>query len=284
MRGPFRALVRLVVAVVVIGAVVVVGVMIWRGSGPLPDREQCRVSVGGHVVGLDPDQGELASLIAGVGVRRGMPARAVSIALATAYQESKIRNIAHGDRDSVGIFQQRPSQGWGTVKQIRDPHYATNKFFDALEKVKGYERMRITEAAQKVQRSGFPEAYEDHAADARTLASALTGYSESKFSCVVHDSNDVGTRRAVVAELERTYGAARTSNRARQDFTIPVDSSAAAQRRGWSMAQFLVGHARSHHIKSVVFDGLRWDQGKNSELGWVSSKSGGPTEIFVSMG
>ena len=78
--------------------------------------------------------------------------------------------------------------GWGTAKQVRDPYYATNAFYDALEKIDGYETMRITEAAQKVQRSGFPEAYEDHAIDARALASVLTGYSPGGlFTCVVHE-------------------------------------------------------------------------------------------------
>ena len=117
-----------------------------------------------------------------------MPARAATIALATAYQESKIYNLEHGDRDSLGLFQQRPSQGWGTREQILDPYYATNAFYDALAKVDGYESMRITEAAQEVQRSGFPEAYADHEADARVLASALTGHSPDGRSaaCVRH--------------------------------------------------------------------------------------------------
>ncbi len=125
-------------------------------------------------------------MISAIAVRRGMPARAASIALATAYQESKLRNIDHGDRDSLGLFQQRPSQGWGSAKQIQDPYYAINRFYDALAKIDGYQQMRITEAAQQVQRSGFPEAYEDHAPDGRALASALTGYSPARFSCVVH--------------------------------------------------------------------------------------------------
>ena len=85
-----------------------------------------------------------------------MPARAASIALATAYQESKLYNIDYGDRDSVGLFQQRPSQGWGTVAQLTDPEFATNAFYDALAKVDGYREMEITVAAQEVQRSGLP--------------------------------------------------------------------------------------------------------------------------------
>ena len=105
-----------------------------------------------------------------------MPARAASIALATAYQESKLYNIEHGDRDSLGLFQQRPSQGWGTVEQILDPVYATNAFYDALAEIDGYETMpdhRGRPGRCSGRRS--PTAYADHEADARALASALTG-------------------------------------------------------------------------------------------------------------
>ena len=155
--------------------------------GRCPTPRAASASVGGVVVDLSTEQAENATTIVAVGVRRGLPARAASIALATAYQESKLRNLDHGDRDSLGLFQQRPSQGWGTAAQIQDPYYAVNRFYDALVKVDGYQTMRITEAAQEVQRSGFPEAYEDHAADGRALASALTGYSRARFSCVVDD-------------------------------------------------------------------------------------------------
>src|SRR6476620_10529225 len=143
-----RILVFLLVLVVIGG----VGVAMWRGVGPLPDPEGCATRVAGTRVDLSPEQARNASVIAAVGVRRELPARAVSIALATAFQESKLRNLDHGDRDSLGLFQQRPSQGWGTAKQIQDPYYAVNAFYDALVKVHGYETMKITEAAQAVQR------------------------------------------------------------------------------------------------------------------------------------
>src|SRR3990170_477015 len=207
-------LVGLLVLVVVAAA----GVAVYRGVGPLPDPEGCTVEVGDVVVDLTTEQAENAALIAAIGVGRGLPARAVSIALATAYQESKITNLDHGDRDSLGLFQQRPSQGWGTAEDIQDPEYATNAFYDALQKVDGYEEMRITEAAQRVQRSGFPEAYEDHAADARALASALTGSSpDGQFSCIVRqraddESDDLdaagltGRAAAVREDLEDVLG------------------------------------------------------------------------------
>ncbi len=189
-----------------------------QGVGPVPDPEECRAEVGPTVSVISTEQAENASLIAAISVRRGMPPRAASIALATAFQESKLYNIDYGDRDSLGLFQQRPSQGWGTRKQIMDPEYSINAFYDALERIDGYEKMRITEAAQEVQRSGFPEAYQDHAGDARALASALTGETRpAAFSCVVrHDAssdptklNDDGlTKRAeaVRRDLEGAFG------------------------------------------------------------------------------
>ena len=140
-------------------------VVLMRGIGPAPDPEHCRARVGSTVLTLETEQATNAALIAAISVQRGMPARAASIALATAYQESKLYNIDFGDRDSLGLFQQRPSQGWGTRRQILDPAYSINAFYDALEKIEGYQTMRITQAAQAVQRSAFPEAYEDHAED-----------------------------------------------------------------------------------------------------------------------
>lgn len=97
------------------------------------------------------------------------------IAIATAMQESTLKNINYGDRDSLGLFQQRPSCGWGTPEQVKDPIYATGKFIDGLLKVNGWQNMRTTDAAQKVQRSGFPEAYQKWEQMAMAVATALVG-------------------------------------------------------------------------------------------------------------
>jgi hypothetical protein len=276
-----RSLVFLAVLAVIAG----VGVAIWRGTGPLPDPEQCAAQVSGRKVPLSTEQGRNAALIAAIGVQRGLPARAVSIALATAYQESKILNVAHGDRDSIGLFQQRPSQGWGTVKQIRDEHYSINKFYEALEKIDGYETMRITEAAQEVQRSGFPEAYEAHAPDARALASALTGYSPGgAFTCVVDEPSGSGRAEAVTKSLDAAFGttpADRTG--ARQDLAIPVTGGKDANRLGWAIAQYLVANAGPLKIHEVSFDGRTWRIGRKSEQGWTGSNATA-TKIEVNLG
>jgi hypothetical protein len=278
----FRTLVFVVVLAVVVG----VGIAFWRGSGPLPDPEGCSVSLDGHRVDLSTEQAENATLIAAIGIRRGLPARAVSIALATAYQESKIRNLDHGDRDSLGLFQQRPSMGWGTAKQVRDPYYATNAFYDALVKIDGYESMRITEAAQKVQRSGFPEAYSDHEIDARALASVLTGYSAGGlFTCVVHEPSQKGSGNRVIRQVEHAFGdldIKRTGSR--QDVALTVDDSAAGHRLGWSVAQFVLAHGVALHPDRIAYAGKQWHVGRDSEDGWGSGGSASDTEVRVSMG
>ena len=290
--GRVRLLLVVVVVLVVAGAG---GLLVWLGAGPLPDPEGCTATLDDVEVELTTTQAENAALIAAIATRRGLPARAVSIALATAFQESKLRNIDYGDRDSVGLFQQRPSQGWGTQEELLDPTYATNAFYDELEEVEGYEDMRITEAAQAVQRSGFPEAYEQHAEGARVLASALTGWSPARFSCVVSapggDAEAEGasglTPRAerVRDRLEEVFGdlalggfapggvdsghmegSAHYDGRALDVFVRPIGD--ANRRRGWAIASYLVANADELEIDHVIFDGRIWSAGRRSEEGW----------------
>src|SRR5204863_2501104 len=130
-----------------------------HGSSTDKTLGECTTKVGRLTVILTDEQARNASLISAISVRRGLPAHAATIGLATALQESKLYNLRGGDRDSLGLFQQRRSQGWGTARQILDPVYATNAFYDALVRVDGYQSLPVTEAAQEVQRSGFPEAY-----------------------------------------------------------------------------------------------------------------------------
>src|SRR5436190_14809253 len=123
-----------VVLVGMLAFVLVAGTAAWlwlRGSiGTLPIRSHCTATALGNSSELDPEQAGNAAIIASIGVRRGLPGRAATIGIATALQESKLVNLPGGDRDSLGLFQQRPSQGWGTPAEIRDPVYATNAFYD----------------------------------------------------------------------------------------------------------------------------------------------------------
>lgn len=238
----------------------------------------CVATVGDRTVEVDLEQAKWASLMAAKAQQRGLPPRATTIAIATAYQESKIRNIDYGDRDSVGLFQQRPSQGWGTVEQILDPQYSITKFYDALEKLDDYESMEITDAAQAVQRSGFPEAYADHEADARVLASSLRGFSPAAFAC----STDLKAESSTSADLEEYLDAA--FGRVRVDTDPSSGQSAIAltgrdvDSRGWALAQFLVANSTEFRISEVTFDDMRWEAGQ-SEPGWEPTEDASRTEV-----
>ncbi|MEU3553356.1 C40 family peptidase [Streptomyces fragilis] len=124
-----------------------------------------------RIEGLDlpGEQIPNARVIVATGVSMGVPHRGQVVALATALQESRLRNLSYGDRDSLGLFQQRPSQGWGTPDQIRDPVHASKRFYAALLEVSGWQQMTVTQAAQAVQRSAYPDAY----AQWEPLATAL---------------------------------------------------------------------------------------------------------------
>jgi len=171
---------------------------------------RCKVVSGkgdGASYEFTPEQAVNAATISAVGTSRAMPERAVTIALATALQESGLRNIEHGDRDSLGLFQQRPSQGWGTTKQIMDPTYAAGVFYEHLAKVPGYSRLPLTVAAQRVQRSGYPQAYAKHEPDATLLAAALTGRAAATLTCEGRpDATPAAGPDSVRAALVRDFG------------------------------------------------------------------------------
>ena len=149
----------------------------------LPLTDQCAALVTGDRVTVTTEQARYAAIIVAEAQRRELAPRASSIALATAYQESGIRNLDHGDLDSVGLFQQRPSQDWGSIEQIMDPWYASGKFYEALVRIPGWRDADLNDIAQKVQISAHPEAYRKHVPNARRLASALTGETPASFGC-----------------------------------------------------------------------------------------------------
>ncbi len=236
---------------------------------------------------FEPEQAVNAATITAVGTARGLPERAVTIALATALQESALRNIDYGDRDSLGLFQQRPSQGWGTPEEIMDPAYAAGKFYDHLVEVPGYTRLPLTVAAQRVQRSGFPQAYAKHEPDATLLAAALTGRSAATLTCegrpaATRDKGPDAVREALVrdfgrdvlqpagAEAGRARSAAPPASAGGSDgrtVTLPVpdDAGSAAGRdagqRGWQLAHWAVANASALHIERVSYAGREWVAG-----------------------
>ena len=277
-------IVRRTAAVVVPLALVVGGVWygISRHSASKGDDSVglCTTKVNGLSVVLTDTQARNASLISAIAVHRGMPAHAATIALATALQESKLYNLRGGDRDSLGLFQQRPSQGWGTPAEILDPVHATNAFYDALARVPGYESLPVTEAAQEVQRSGFPSAYAAYEPDARALASALTGFSPAAFACHLEASGDAtapAARRAAAVRrtLAPAFGAVPVSVTEGSRLQI----TAASPPQGWAIASFLVGRAPGLGLRHVGYAGRDWAVGSNA--GWQRGGSAGAGSVVV---
>lgn len=227
---------------------------------------ECTISAAGITETFDPDQTANAALIAAISMKRDLPSRAATIALTTAFQESKIRNLNYGDRDSLGLFQQRPSQGWGTAEQILDPVHATNAFYDALVKFKGYETADITKIAQKVQRSGYPEAYRDHEGQGRVLASTLTGYSPAGLTCRLDPATTHVAPEVVKADLAQQMGV--TTARA-ADGTLTV--TAADERQAWAVAHWAVARAQAYGVTKVSIGERTWDRSAGDD-GWSSGQ------------
>ncbi|WP_244501237.1 hypothetical protein [Streptomyces sp. TP-A0874] len=260
-----------------------------------PGAPGCRVTAGGD--GADPyelglSQARNAATIAAVGSSQGLPERAITIALATAMQESSLHNLDHGDRDSLGLFQQRPSQGWGEPEQIMDPVYSAGKFYEHLVEVPGYSRLPLTVAAQKVQRSGYPQAYAKHEPNAALLARALTGRSGASLNCTPGQGEDaVGDTGKVRAALHREFGAALPAGfenetggkRASSRVTVPVTgrSGAEAERRGWAVAHWAVAHSVELRIAEVSYAGRVWSASE-AGAGWRRVDEDAAREVVLS--
>ncbi len=236
---------------------------------------QCTITASGMTETFDPEQAGNAALIAAVSMKREMPARAATIALTTAFQESKIRNLRYGDRDSLGLFQQRPSQGWGDEKEILDPVYSTNAFFDALEKYKGYESADITKIAQRVQKSGYPEAYRDHEGQGRVLASTLTGHSPAGLTCRLDAPTSHSSPESVAADLERQMGVTDATGR---DAQLTVE--AADRRTAWAVAHWAVARAEQYGATSVSIGERTWDR-SDRDAAWSAGPDG--TTVTISL-
>jgi len=197
-------------AIGVLGFVGVGTVAVYWGPGLLDGNpqsvptERCTVTQGETSHSLTAEQADNAALIAAVGVRLGFDSAGVTVAIATGIQESSLRNLDYGDRDSLGLFQQRPSQGWGTIEQITDPYYSSETFYAVLRRVDGWEDLAVTDAAQAVQRSGFPLAYADHEDEAKAWALAFTGR-EGLVTCSVAGPS-VATPQLLADRLAADFG------------------------------------------------------------------------------
>lgn len=259
--GQKSALGRLAtILLVCIGAAAAIGVGVVVGAryiadlgapftdtpGPTLTRSpSCSVATPAGRLRLDLAQAANAVTIAAVGRQMGVVDGAVTVAYVASLQESKLRNLPYGDLDSLGLFQQRPSQGWGTPAQLVDPRYAASAFYRALMKVPGWEAMPVGDAAQAVQRSNGPDAYASWEHQGRMLAEALTGQDGAAFTCQ-YEAAAPGAEGAPLDE-----GVAAELGRGALD-------SAVAAPQGWATAAWLVGHAHDYAITAVTFLGQRW--------------------------
>jgi hypothetical protein len=259
-----RALVTFLALVAVAG--IVIAIQRVSSGHHQPGGPPCVATAGTTSYPLDLEQAANATTIAAVGKRLGLPDHAVTIALAAALQESKLLNLPNGDLDSVGLFQQRPSQGWGTANQIIVPRYAATAFYSHLATVRGWETMSVTDAAQSVQRSAAPDAYAAWEPVARLLAQVFTGETSAGLTCRFRQNS--GTANSGLAAAIA------------QELGSPSTGVSVQAARGWTVASWLVGHAQQYRIQSVAFAGQRWTP---SQAAW---KPGAPatSEVqFVAM-
>ncbi|PKQ25888.1 MAG: hypothetical protein CVT64_07560 [Actinobacteria bacterium HGW-Actinobacteria-4] len=255
----------LLILVLAAAAVIVVGPgLLNRYGDRLLSQSHCTVTLAGDAHTLTAEQANNAALISARSIQRRLPARAATIGIATAIQESSLRNINYGDRDSLGLFQQRPSQGWGSEEQVMDPYYSTDKFYEVLVTVRHWRDLPITEAAQAVQRSAFPEAYGNREPEARLWASALRGFSgPSAVTCKLGEAR-VGSVEEFVGRVAADFGDGLYQVEA-QDATgrytaVTVTPLSGTTEDLHALAAWSIAVASSLPVHSVTIDGEGWSR------------------------
>ncbi len=246
---------------------------------PLPLADHCTATVKGATATIDPEQARNAAIISGVSVKRGLKPRAASIALATAFQESDIRNLNYGHSDSLGLFQQRPSQGWGTAKQVMDPWYSSKQFYKALVKVKKWQTRDLNDVAQAVQRSAYPDAYRKHVDRARILASSLTGQTPASFTCVVN-SPAPADPDGMKTFLTKTLGDTITVSTTKDGLTVTTKRPQDA----WAVANEAVAASGDYGLSSVRVGEATWTHSTSQEAQWSSAAPSAATEVQLGFG
>ncbi|MDS1272076.1 hypothetical protein RIF23_17440 [Lipingzhangella sp. LS1_29] len=259
------------------GAVLVAAVSyVWTSLGqlelePAPPTAGCVAQTPRGSVELDVEQAANAATVGGVAFEHDLPREAVVIAYATVWQESTFYNIEFGDRDSLGLFQQRPSMDWGEPEDLVDPVYASDAFYTELAEVEDYLDLPVYEAAQEVQRSADGFAYDQHEDRSAVMAEAFTGAEGPAVSCWFdRDSEPVGQAEVVpgpeaaAAELERVFGVAPDAvPEIRADADEPQTGDL-----GWAMALWAVSHAQVYELERVSYGEMRW-RADDAHAGWT---------------
>jgi hypothetical protein len=244
----------------------------------------CQAGTGINAVQLTPGQAQIAATIAAVAVQKGLPTRALEVAYATALQESDLANLTYGDRDSVGIFQQRPSQGWGTTAELENPVYATSKFFDALVQIPNYTGLAVAVAAQDVQHSADGSAYGAYAGEGYEMAGAFTGTRGLVcWTGTGQPAVKLDLHGAAVA-MDADFGTP-GSNSALDGISRIRDGSAdqivARPGSGWTAANWLVANASAYGITRIDYGRYTWREAAGSTA-WRLTGSRVSASIVVS--
>jgi len=256
---------------------------------PLPG---CQAGTGVQAIPMGTGQAAVAATIAGVAARHRLPRQAVIVAYAAALQESQMQDLDYGDRDSVGVFQQRPSQGWGTTAELEDPVYAATKFFAALVRVPRYTKLPVEVAAQDVQHSADGSAYGQWTEVAALLAGYFTGAQPAAVSCWFTPAGRADLT-AAEHQLTETFGPqgrhavmvtitnGRSGKKGRDGSVAVVHVQ---QDTAWTVASWLVANAQDYGISEVRYAGYEWTAADGS-MGWQrASGPQGPARASIVAG
>ncbi|HUW78934.1 MAG TPA: hypothetical protein VMV52_09340 [Candidatus Nanopelagicaceae bacterium] len=253
---------NLAVAIIIVVAVSTVGTVAkweWSRISDASLIQRCDFAGPSATYEVSPEQAGNAATIAAVAKRRKLPERATTVALAAALQESKLIALDYGDRDSVGLFQQRPSQGWGPRQSLVDPIYASNKFFAALSRNPDWQSLPIADAAQAVQRSADGSAYAIWESQARVMSEVLNTDSYS-LNCYLHryatpSDSIIKRQAALVTEVKHLFPF--TDVLEVQPTLLTITSSRA---KNGQLAAWLVANADRYGIAAVVAYQHSWSR------------------------
>lgn len=256
-----RLTITAIVAVVVVAAVVFVVSELWDTARKHFSPSTC--TAGSYE--LDPEQASVAATMVGAVTRYRvhLPRRASVLVLAAALQESKLTNIppGEGDRDSVGVLQQRPSQGWGHGKAatLTDVGEATTEFLDALVKIPDWQRLPAAEAIQTVQISADGSLYAQHEPLATAFADALSGRKAAAISCEFDKPTTVASAATVAKQVGQDLGIETPTASGNRTVRVPGAR--------WQTAAWFVANADRLGIEKVAYAGRQWTR----EDGWGKS-------------
>lgn len=278
-RGPIRRTLGCLIPVALVAGIAGGGYLAYQHLMDNWGSPSCKFVAKGYEYQWDPDQAQSASTIVDVGVfKKGVPARAATVAATTAIQESKLRNLAYGDLDSLGLFQQRKSQGWGTAEQIQDPVFSSGSFYNALLKVPGWETMPIGQAAQEVQKSGFPDAYAQHESQGEVITAVMTGAAHEGIGCRLDPTTKNGSPAQVVQQLSNESGLPATAGHS------AVDYHARSADGAYAVAAWAIAHADADNITAVTVGDRAWVRHRGRD-GWTwhaaPQPTSGPTQVRI---